>query len=624
MMKQMANVVKAVIAILAITMVLPSIGSAGDQNMFVQFGTPTADVSYRTQTDGDGNVYVAGDTGGVYNQANVNQNGFLRKTSSAGALLWQIQIGSTAYDEIRGLAVASDGTAYVVGTTNGSINSANNGGYDLFVAKVSSTGAIQWLAQTGTTYEESGQGAALDPDGNVYVCGWTMGTMDGATPYNKYRYGLIMKYDTNGNRIWAKQFNMSALDVKMNRDNYANAIAYYGGNLYVAGLNRRTQLGNMFLTVYNTDGTFQWSQSLGGENTTAKAIAVNSSGIYITGFTITAFDGNAYLGGSRNGFLVKFDLAGVKQWSKIWGTGVWDEGNDVAIDSENSVYVLGNTKGALFGQTAKGAYDAALSKFYFDGTRIYTTLVGTANSDFGNGLAMDPVDNIMIAGGSCGVFPSQATKGGYDAFMTARVSDTDAAMTYVKVAEVSSTAALSDVLATVDDSNGTTIEQASTSTDGKFKIKSTAGQHLIYKEKTGYKSVNIPDQITMTKGISTTTPVVCMKKDEPTPICWTIHKGGAPYKITTPPVPCSIEWFFAQAKKNGAECTIRIISEGITLNKNNWKAGRWYRFEGEGCGRHAVWFDAKFTILTPDQDYFISSSKEFTICDFSDSMQNVR
>lgn len=615
-MKKMANVVKAVIAILAVMMVLPGFSFAGDQSVFTQFGTSTSDLSYRTQTDGDGNIYVAGDTGGVYGQTKVSQNGFLRKTTSAGALLWQIQIGSTSYDEIRGLAVANDGTAYVVGSTAGSINSANQGGYDLFVAKVSSAGSVQWLAQTGTIYEESGQGVTVDPDGNVYVCGWTMGTMDGTTPYNKYRYGLVMKYDSDGNQIWAKQFNLSATDIKMNRDNYANAIAYYSGNLYVTGLNRRTQPGNLFLVVFNTDGTFQWSRALGGENTMGKAIAVNATGIYITGFTITAFDGNAYLGGSRNGILVKYDFLGNKQWSKIWGTGVWDEGNDIAIDSENSVYVLGNTKGALFGQTAKGAYDAALSKFYYDGTRAYTVLIGTANSDFGNGLGLDPADNIMVTGGSCGIFPNQVTAGGYDGFMSARVSDTDAAVAYVQVTDTTAAAPLSEVLATVDDANSVTIEQASTGTDGKFKIKSRAGQHLVYKEKTGYKSVNVPDQINLTKGISLTPQVVCMKKDAPAPACWTIRKGAAPYKVTAPPVQCSIEWFFAQAQKAGAVCTIRVISDGITLNRNNWKAHRWYRFIDADCN-HAIWFDSTYTRLYPDQQYFITTNKEFTICDFS-------
>jgi len=160
-----------------------------------------------------------------------------------------------------------------------------------------------------------------------------------------------------------------------------------------------------------------------------------------------------------------------------------------------------------------------------------------------------------------------------------------------------------------------TIEQASTGTDGKFKIKSEAGTYMIYKEKAGYTSVNIPDMIELSKGISTIVQIVSMKKDAP--VAWTIEKGAAPYKVTTPPVECSIGWFFDQAAKAGAICTIRIVADGVTLNRNNWKAGRWYRFDGQGDSRHAVWFDATYTTLVPGQDYFISTSKAFTISDFT-------
>ncbi|GAI17324.1 unnamed protein product, partial [marine sediment metagenome] len=55
--------------------------------------------------------------------------------------------------------------------------------------------------------------------------------------------------------------------------------------------------------------------------------------------------------------------SGSEIWTKQFGTSTYDEAYDVAVDTFDNVYVVGQTYGALPGQTSSGDGDAFLVKF---------------------------------------------------------------------------------------------------------------------------------------------------------------------------------------------------------------------------------------------------------------------
>jgi hypothetical protein len=81
----------------------------------------------------------------------------------------------------------------------------------------------------------------------------------------------------------------------------------------------------------------------------------NSGNVYVTGYTFGALDGNTNAG-SGDIFVVKYDSAGVKQWTQQLGTGVYDSAYGIASDSSGNVYVTGFTSGALDGNPFMGGY----------------------------------------------------------------------------------------------------------------------------------------------------------------------------------------------------------------------------------------------------------------------------
>ena len=110
------------------------------------------------------------------------------------------QLGTTVQDNATSITSDSSGNVYVTGYTQGSLDgNTSAGGGDLFVLKYNSSGTKQWTKQLGTSASDSGKSITSDSSGNLYVTGSTRGGLDGNTNAGSYDI-FIVKYDTNGNK----------------------------------------------------------------------------------------------------------------------------------------------------------------------------------------------------------------------------------------------------------------------------------------------------------------------------------------------------------------------------------------------------------------------------------------
>src|SRR5262245_1401879 len=151
-------------------------------------------------SDSLGNVLLAGyykgtiDFGGGPLMSGINpvsglgNDGFLVKFSPTGAHLWSKNFGDLEGQEQQAYSVATDRnnnvlvTGYVVGTVDfGGGSQLRIGMQDIFLAKYSATGALQWAKRFGATgdvnYIEFGSGVAADSAGNVVLTGYIRGPM---------------------------------------------------------------------------------------------------------------------------------------------------------------------------------------------------------------------------------------------------------------------------------------------------------------------------------------------------------------------------------------------------------------------------------------------------------------
>jgi len=165
-----------------------------------------------------------------------------------------------------------------------------------------------------------------------------------------------------------------------------------------------------------SDGTRQWSRMWGSpDDDEPHGIAIDTGGfVYVAGKTFGQFDGQTNQNlGWYDIFLSKFSPAGVKQWSRMWGANGPDVARAAAPDAAGAIFVAGDASGNFDGQTTYVAYlDFFVSRCAPDGTRLWSRIWGSADYDYGTGVAVDPAGNVYVAGDTQGTLPGQTNYGG--------------------------------------------------------------------------------------------------------------------------------------------------------------------------------------------------------------------
>lgn len=248
---------------------------------------------------------------------------------------------SSAIDEALDIETDNNGNSYLTGfvggnSTFGTLNSTGNGGQDIFVAKMDNQGNFLWLKTFGGSGVERGLDIALDNNGNAYVTGYFFGTVNfGGTSLSSNsgsRDLFVTKLSTsNGNVVWAKKLGGSDAETghSVTCDNAGNVIVVgqfegsltIGSNTYTTPLNTmsNTPAQGILIVKYNSAGVVQWSK-VGVSDFNNRAIAVHhdaSNNIYLTGnfSDDLLIDGTTISNQQLNaGFVAKFTPTGSMDW----------------------------------------------------------------------------------------------------------------------------------------------------------------------------------------------------------------------------------------------------------------------------------------------------------------------
>ncbi len=318
--------------------------------------------------DSNGNVFVAGSTTSTMwtSYKGGPHDGFLARwdANTSGGEAWSQNIGTSGDDVAYGVAVDASGNVYVVGSTNGSFSGTSAGGYDAFLVKFNNAGTELWRTQLGTSADDYAYTVAVDLAGNAFIAGTTGGNLSGTGNLGANDF-FIAKYSPSGSRLWVKQGGTAG-------DDAAYGIAVdSAGNIYIAGATTggygfQPQGGyDAFVDKFNSSGVSQWGGRLLGSSADdfAWRVAVDGLGnVHITGGTLGNEAGlpNA---GSYDVFLAQYGTNGSRNWVREFGGTGDDQATDVALNSANTIYLVGRTNGAMPGATSSGLIDIFISKF---------------------------------------------------------------------------------------------------------------------------------------------------------------------------------------------------------------------------------------------------------------------
>lgn len=386
--------------------------------------------------DGSGNVFVTG--------SSFATNGYpdfvTIKYSNSGTALWTNYYDGPAntYDQAESVVVDGDGNVFVAGESEGVGTSS-----DYATIKYSSGGTALWTNRYDRgNYSDYGVSMVLDGSGNVFVMG-TSGaifyTGAGVPLWTNYDVaGGFMAADGGGNLLvagssavagtgldyWTTKYSGAGMPLWTNGyngpgtyDDRAAAVVVDGsGNVFVTGSSASQGVwyyqANAFATIkYSSPGTALWTNRCRGPQNweaRANALAVDSSGnVFVTGQSYaTGFAYSDYA-------TIKYSADGMALWTNSYhgiGSG-FDQARVAAVDGSGNVFVAGQSMGTNgYSEIATIAYSGAGGPLW---TNHYH---GPANdNDSVKALAVDSNGNVFATGQSTGT-------NGYLEFVTIKYS----------------------------------------------------------------------------------------------------------------------------------------------------------------------------------------------------------
>ncbi len=355
-----------------------------------QLGTAGSDESYDVSADGLGNVYITGRTGNNLGGTSAGlSDAYVAKYDPFGSVQWIRQLGSSTFDYGFGVAADKLGNVFIAGRTEGVIVPPGAGQDDAFIAKYNALGDQIWVRQFGTSGFERVNDAFADGLGNLYVAGFTNGSLGQPGDQGS---AFVSKLDTTGNAVWTRQLGASL--------NEANAVSLDGlGNVYVSGATNSNV--DAFLSKLDTTGNILWNRQLGTSATDiSRGVSADGLGsVYISGATSGNLGGvNA---GGNDVFVSRFDDLGNVIWTRQFGQSTNDASSEVSADKLGNIFVTGSTAGSLFGSHPdgnSGLDDVILLNLSPDGNLRWGYQFGATDDDFGLGVSTDGLGSVFVSG----------------------------------------------------------------------------------------------------------------------------------------------------------------------------------------------------------------------------------
>lgn len=432
------------------------------------WGGTAKDLTDEIEVDAQGNCYVTGRTRSVVNYATsgayltVHQGGNdvpLMKWAPDGNLVYATYYGGKKNEIGFNIAVDPYNNIWIGGhtfstqgiATPGALQTffvtGNSDDYNGLLAKFNSEGFLVYGTYLGGFGQTKFQNIWPDTDGSIYCSGFSealtnviyspcwdcTGDTSGAV--------FVMKFDNNGNQIWANYWGGDKRD-------RGHGICVYGNNVYQTatvlsevGIAYGNPGGNAFDTTNDglndmmiarwnkMTGEPIWISYFGGSgDERARDIRCDKYGyLYFTGQTESGSDGLATPGAwktsfiytleNRDGIVAKFDSNCNKIWCTYFGGNNIDWPRSLRVRPEGApVYIGGYTKSDSFFVTKSTAYDKKLGKpndafwlrFNHDGSVLqYSTYFGGKKKEsvteagwYGPTMTLDHENNVYLSSGT--------------------------------------------------------------------------------------------------------------------------------------------------------------------------------------------------------------------------------
>jgi hypothetical protein len=349
------------------------------------FGGADTDFGSVAATTRDGGYILGGysysEISGVKESAHYGGGDFwIVKLNSSGARQWDASFGGENYEGIHALQQTADG-GYILGGVSfsglsGNKSAVQHGEGDFWIVKVDSSGAKEWDRALGGSSHDVLRALQQTTDGGYIVGGVSASPVSGnktSVNYGATDYWVV-KFDAAGDKQWERSFGGSEADelqtVRQTRD---GGYILCGNSSSPASGNKTSGIhgdgaSDGWVVKLDANGQKQWEQCLGGDDADELcSVLQTGDGGYIAGGTSdSTVSGNKSADGfgGRDYWIVKLDAAGQREWEGSYGGDDSDELHSIHQTSDGGYVVGGLSSSRVSGNKSSDSGAAGAPEYW--------------------------------------------------------------------------------------------------------------------------------------------------------------------------------------------------------------------------------------------------------------------
>jgi len=298
------------------------------------------------------------------------------RMTAKGEMRWRLWLGGKKKDNGKSISRAADGNIFILGNSK---SYSKEYDYDLYAAKISLDGKLIWKKDLGGKRDELPGGIAGTDDGGALIVGDSESFGEG----DKNIY--IVKLDKDGKIL-------SETTIGGEKADSAKALVRTRDGMFVmVGYREIGRSGDQdfFVMKLDQNGKKLWANTY-GEEEDDKLLAVAPT---VDGGIVTTGSTRSYGSEQTDLTVMKYDSKGKLIWHKIYGFKYYEYGNAVSMTRDGGFIIAGGTN--TLGKGNHSAYILALDK---TGKLIWSHTYGDESKDVAHGVALMSDGSLNIVG----------------------------------------------------------------------------------------------------------------------------------------------------------------------------------------------------------------------------------